>query len=116
VTTPQKVAVQDAIKGAEMFRKTDVPLLGCVLNMSSFICPSCGTKSQIGHSFQSLLDITRVELLAEIPFQSSIAEAADAGTPIVMSKPDSPQAIELKKLASVILSKLESKAREHLNA
>ncbi|CAG7719197.1 unnamed protein product, partial [Allacma fusca] len=62
---------------------------------SSFICPSCETKTQIGHNFQSLLDICHVELLAEIPFQPNIAEAADAGTPVVLSKPDSLHAMEL---------------------
>ena len=89
VTTPQKVAVQDAIKGAEMFRKTQVPLLGCVLNMSSFVCPSCGTQSSIGQSYQTLLDTCEIELLAELPFHGDVALTADSGTPIVLSKPDS---------------------------
>ena len=75
-----------------MFRKTNVPILGCVLNMSSFVCPSCGTKSHLGGSkaSSSLLETCSIDLLADIPFQMEIGDASDEGTPIVLAKPDSP--------------------------
>ena len=72
-----------------MFKKTQVPLLGCVLNMSSFECPSCGTKSSMGQNFQSLLDTCDIELLSELPYHGDVAVAADSGTPMVLAQPES---------------------------
>jgi ATP-binding protein involved in chromosome partitioning len=95
VTTPQQVALQDALKGAEMFKKTNVPLLGFVLNMSSYICPSCGTRSEMssGGKAQSTLSNYQngSELLGDIPFEPEISSTSDEGTPIVMIKPQSQQ-------------------------
>jgi len=93
VTTPQKVALQDALKGAEMFKKTSVPLLGFVLNMSSFLCPSCGESSP-------LVSTTHAEevlgaypdgggILGKLPFGTEVSETSDRGTPIVISNPTS---------------------------
>jgi len=91
ITTPQQVAMQDAIKGVEMFRKTNVPVIGHVLNMASYICSSCGAESKIRSKYQSFAEKTNTELLGEIPFDIEISDASDDGRPIVISNPDSPQ-------------------------
>ena len=85
VTTPQDIALLDARKGIEMFRKVNIPVLGVVENMSSYICPSCGEASSLfgqggGAKIASLTD---TPLLAELPLDISIREQADGGTPTV---------------------------------
>ena len=94
VSTPQDLALIDARKGITMFGKLGVPVLGIVENMSYFACPKCGERTDIfGHG--GARD-TAVELgvpfLGEIPLHISVREHADAGTPIVAAKPDSPEA------------------------
>ena len=85
VTTPQDIALLDARKGIEMFRKVDIPVLGVVENMSYFACPGCGAKSAIfdsggGARVAAEFD---VPLLGALPLSPSIREQADGGTPTV---------------------------------
>jgi len=91
VSTPQDIALIDARRGVAMFRKTQVPVLGVVENMSSFVCPHCGQASHIfGHGgARETAEKLGVPFLGEIPLQSSIRETSDAGTPIVFAAPDS---------------------------
>lgn len=89
VTTSQQVAMQDAIKGVEMFKKTNIPVLGYVSNMSAFVCPSCGTKTPISSKAKSFFAQTGVEKLGEIPFNIEIGDCSDEGNPLVVSQPDS---------------------------
>jgi ATP-binding protein involved in chromosome partitioning len=101
VTTPQEVAAGDALRGAKMFQRVAVPVLGVVENMSYFVCPSCSEKHRIfgeggGDRLARELD---VPLLAEIPFFPALLEGADRGEPIVLSAPDSPAAEALFELA-----------------
>jgi ATP-binding protein involved in chromosome partitioning len=101
VTTPQEVAAGDALRGAKMFQRVAVPVLGVVENMSYFVCPSCSEKHRIfgeggGDRLARELD---VPLLAEIPFFPAVLEGADRGEPIVLSAPDSPAAEALFELA-----------------
>jgi len=101
VTTPQEVAAGDALRGAKMFQRVAVPVLGVVENMSYFVCPSCSEKHRIfgeggGERLARELD---VPLLAEIPFFPAVLEGADRGEPIVLSAPDSPAAEALFELA-----------------
>ena len=93
VSTPQDVALLDARKAIDMFQKTKIPIVGMIENMSTHICPGCGLESHIFghggvHAEAAKLGTT---VLAEIPLHLDIRLAADNGTPIVVSDPDSPQ-------------------------
>jgi len=104
VTTPQDIALADARKGVAMFRKVNIPVLGIVENMSVFVCPHCGGESHVfaegGAAKLATENDTRV--LAEIPLDIKIRENSDAGTPIVASHPDSPQAAAYRELAGEV--------------
>ena len=101
VTTPQEVSSGDALRGAKMFQRVAVPVLGVVENMSYFICPNCQHKHRIFGSGggQRLADELEVPLLGEIPFFPGVLEGGDRGEPIVVSDPDTPAAQELLELA-----------------
>lgn len=84
VTTPQNVALLDAVKGVVMFRKTEVPIVGVVENMSTFECPSCGTESHIfGEGGANRVSVKyNIPVLGHIPLQPEIREAGDSGEPL----------------------------------
>jgi len=84
VTTPQDVALADAVKAVSMFRKVDVPVLGIVENMSFFSCPHCGGRSEIfSHGGgRETAERLRVPFLGEIPLEPAIREGGDSGTPV----------------------------------
>lgn len=90
VTTPQDVALLDARKGIEMFKKVDVPILGVVENMSTHICSSCGHQEAIfGSGGGELLSKEYgVDVIGRLPLDLTIREATDAGNPVVASRPD----------------------------
>ncbi len=94
VSTPQDLALIDARKGLNMFRKVDVPVLGIVENMSFFLCPSCGTRSDIfGHGgARNEAEKLGVPFLGEVPLHMDIREKSDSGQPVVISQPDSEHA------------------------
>jgi ATP-binding protein involved in chromosome partitioning len=104
VSTPQDIALIDARKGLAMFRKTQVPILGIVENMSVFVCPQCGHQSHIfGHG--GARDTARelgAPFLGEIPLVPAIRETSDAGTPIVALKPDSKEAQAFLAIAAQV--------------
>ncbi|HEY8963546.1 MAG TPA: Mrp/NBP35 family ATP-binding protein [Alphaproteobacteria bacterium] len=106
VSTPQDIALIDARKGLEMFRKLNVPILGIVENMSYFCCPSCGTRSDIfGHGgAKAEAEKLGVPFLGEIPLHADIRALSDAGTPIVLSDKHQAQAFKniAQKIADVI--------------
>ena len=101
VTTPQEVASGDALRGAKMFERVAVPVLGVVENMSYFICPHCEHKHRIFGSGggERLAEELDVPLLAEIPFFGGVLSGADRGEPIVVSDPKTPAAEALFELA-----------------
>ena len=101
VTTPQEVASGDALRGAKMFERVAVPVLGIVENMSYFICPNCEAKHRIFGSGggKRLADELNVPLLGEIPFFPGVLSGADRGEPIVVSEPETPAAQALFELA-----------------
>lgn len=91
VTTPQDIALLDARKGIEMFRKVDVPVLGVVENMAVHICSECGHREHIfgEQGGDRIAKDYGVPLLASLPLTLSIREQTDAGTPAVIAEPDS---------------------------
>lgn len=94
VTSPQNVAVQDAIKGAEMFQKTHVPILGCILNMSSYVCSNCGSETKIKSNVDRLVEPHSVELLGNLPLDLDISNTSDEGRPIIL---DSNKYVQVSK-------------------
>jgi ATP-binding protein involved in chromosome partitioning len=106
VSTPQDIALLDARKGLNMFRKVDVPVLGIIENMSLFICPSCGHESHI-FSHGGAKDVAAtlgMEFLGEMPLDIEIRATSDDGRPIVVSHPDSPHAATYRTIAEKIWS------------
>jgi ATP-binding protein involved in chromosome partitioning len=91
VTTPQDVALIDAQKSVEMFRKLDAEILGIVENMSKYVCPECGNESHIFGSGGGRKEALRlnVPFLGGIPLEPRIREGGDEGSPIIFSDPDS---------------------------
>ena len=90
VSTPQDLALIDARKGLNMFRKVDVPLLGVVENMSYFLAPDTGRRYDIfGHGgARAEAERLGVPFLGEVPIEMAIRETSDAGAPVVVSQPD----------------------------
>ena len=91
VTTPQDVALADAIKGVAMFRKVGVPLLGMVENMSYFACPHCSERTDVFGHGGGRAEAAKLEVpfLGEVPLHPSIRDSGDSGRPIAASAPDS---------------------------
>ncbi len=112
VSTPQDLALIDARKGLAMFRKTEVPVLGIVENMSLFICPNCGHEAHIfGHGgARETAARLGVDFLGEIPLVQAIRETSDAGTPIVAQAPNGPEARAFLALAQKVAEKLSARA------
>ena len=109
VTTPQEMAVGDSLRGAKMFERVGVGVVGVVENMSYFVCPHCHTRSDVflaGGGGRLAAELG-VPLLGQIPLQSGMAELADRGEPIVVSQPDSPAGVALRDLARTVVSSAE---------
>ncbi|HYD53200.1 MAG TPA: P-loop NTPase, partial [Gemmatimonadaceae bacterium] len=101
VTTPQEVSVGDALRGAKMFERVNVPVIGIVENMSWFECPHCGKPSSLfgtggGERLAAELGLP---LLAQVPLYPRVMEAGDTGTPVVVAEPQSSAAKALAALA-----------------
>lgn len=109
VSTPQDLALIDARKGLNMFRKVDVPLLGIVENMSYFIAPDTGKRYDIfGHGgAKSEAERLGVRFLGEVPLTMDVREFSDAGDPVVHSNPEGAQAKTYKAIARGVLEQLE---------
>ncbi len=106
VTTPSELALVDAEKGLEMYRTVSAPVLGIVENMSYFVCPHCGERTEIfAHGGgREISDRLGVEFLGEIPLDSDVRRVGDAGDPIVKSAPDSPVAQAFLAIADRVLA------------
>ncbi len=107
VTTPQEMAVGDALRGARMFERVGVPVLGIVENMSGFVDPETGRRFELFSSGggRRLADELGVDLLGSVPLQPGLAELADAGHPIVVADPGSSAALELHQVADQLQRK-----------
>jgi ATP-binding protein involved in chromosome partitioning len=112
VSTPQDLALIDARRGVAMFRKVEVPILGVVENMSTFICPSCGTRHDIfGHGgARAEAEKIGAPFLGEIPLAMDIRERSDAGRPVVVTDPDGPHAEAYLSVARGVWDRLEAGA------
>lgn len=110
VTTPQDVALLDARKGIEMFRKVKVPLLGVVENMGVHICSRCGHAEAIfgeGGGEQLSRDYG-VDVIGSLPLDLSIREHSDRGTPLLITQPDSPVSEAYHALAREMKKRIEA--------
>jgi ATP-binding protein involved in chromosome partitioning len=110
VSTPQDLALIDARRGIAMFKRVNVPVLGIVENMSMFICPKCGTRSDIfGHGGASHeAERLGVPFLGEVPLEMSIRETSDAGLPIVATQPDSASAAAYRAIAARVREQIDT--------
>lgn len=110
VSTPQDLALIDARKGLNMFRKVNVPVLGIIENMSHFICPDCGSQHNVFGNGGAAAEAARIgaPFLGEIPLEMKIRETSDVGTPIVASDPNSPHAACYRAIADNMLGQLDA--------
>jgi ATP-binding protein involved in chromosome partitioning len=107
VTTPNNVSLEDAMKAVTMFEKLNVPVFGLIENMSYFVCPHCGDRTDIfGHGgARQTADELGVDFLGEIPLDVNIRAGADAGVPIVESNADSPVGRAFAEIAQTVAAR-----------
>jgi ATP-binding protein involved in chromosome partitioning len=110
VSTPQDIALIDARRGLSMFQKVDVPVLGIIENMSYFLCPHCGERSDIFSHGGARREAERLgcEFLGEVPLDLAIRETSDEGRPITVSDPGSPHAQLFREIAAKVWGKVSS--------
>lgn len=114
VSTPQDIALLDARKGLNMFRKVDVPVFGIIENMSYFSCPHCGERTEIFSHGGAHKEADRlgVDFLGEVPLHIDIRTTADGGKPIVVSMPESEHALKYREIARDVWSRIEKATGE----
>jgi ATP-binding protein involved in chromosome partitioning len=108
VTTPQEVALADAVKGLKMFQEVKTSILGIVENMSGFVCPGCGERHDIFGTGGGARTAAQheVPLLGEIPIEPAVREGGDTGRPVVVAAPDSAPAQAFRHLAARVATRL----------
>ena len=113
VSTPQDLALIDARRGIAMFRKVNVPVLGIIENMSYFLCPQCGTRSDIFSHGGARHEAERlgVPFLGEVPLHMDIREKSDAGLPVVATMPEGPLATIYRDIAAKVQGQLKGPGR-----
>ncbi len=109
VSTPQDIALIDARKGLNMFRKVEVPVLGLIENMSYFSCPHCGERTEIfGHGgAKREAEKLGVDFLGEIPLDTAIRQTSDDGQPIVATDPEGDHAKAYLAIATAVWNKVQ---------
>lgn len=112
VSTPQDLALIDARKGLNMFNKVEVPVLGIVENMSYFIAPDTGARYDIfGHGgARAEAERIGVPFLGEVPLTIAIRETSDAGSPVVVSDPEGPQARVYREIADKVWKEVQARS------
>jgi ATP-binding protein involved in chromosome partitioning len=110
VTTPQKVALSDVVRGVKMFEQLNVPIVGVIENMSYFIAPDTGKRYDIfGHGGGEMMaKEVGVNFLGEVPLESEVRIGGDEGQPIVIRDPDSAAAQAIKVVAQKIVMTLDN--------
>lgn len=118
VSTPQDLALIDARKGLAMFQQVNVPVLGIVENMSTFVCPKCGEESHIfGHGGARIeAQKLSVPFLGGVPLHMDIREKSDSGQPITATAPDSPHAQVYRDIAAHVWAEVENATGHGLKA
>ena len=113
VSTPQDLALIDARRGIAMFRRVNVPVLGIIENMSYFLCPQCGTRSDIFSHGGARHEAERlgVPFLGEVPLHMDIREKSDAGLPVVATAPDGPLAAVYRDIAAKVRDQIKGATR-----
>jgi len=113
VSTPQDLALVDARRGIAMFRRVNVPVLGIVENMSYFLCPHCGERSEIfGHGgARAEAERLNVPFLGEVPLDMEIREKSDSGQPVLVTSPDGPHAKIYRGIAARVRDGLAGSSR-----
>jgi ATP-binding protein involved in chromosome partitioning len=113
VSTPQDLALIDARRGIAMFRRVDVPVLGIIENMSYFLCPQCGTRSDIFSHGGARHEAERlgVPFLGEVPLHMDIREKSDSGLPLVATVPDGPLAALYRDIAAKVRDQIRGATR-----
>lgn len=108
VSTPQDIALADVKKGANMFKRVQVPILGIIENMSYFECPNCGGRSEIFNNggAKRMAEQFSADFLGDIPLNIEIRETSDSGRPIVVSKSTSQHAKIYMKIAKRLADKI----------
>jgi ATP-binding protein involved in chromosome partitioning len=109
VTTPQDVALVDARKGLAMFQRVNVPVIGIVENMSTFVCPHCGEETAVfkeGGGERTAAELGTA-FLGRIPLDAEIVRGGDEGVPIVVSHPEGPHASAFRKVAEAVVAEVE---------
>lgn len=105
MTTPHTLSVKDAVKGINMFKKVDIPILGLVNNMSLFTCPNCNTPHPIFGSSEGVQNVCRdhsMKFLGDIPLHQNIGTHAQEGKPTVVAEPESERAQAFLQIAETI--------------
>ncbi|XP_040267191.1 iron-sulfur protein NUBPL [Bufo bufo] len=110
VSTPQDIALLDARRGAEMFQKVNVPVLGLVQNMSVFRCPKCEHETHIfgADGARQLAATMGLDILGDIPLHINIRETCDLGKPVVVSDPESSEAKAYVDIAQEIIIRISN--------
>jgi ATP-binding protein involved in chromosome partitioning len=111
VCTPQDVAWADAVRAIGMFSRVNVPVLGLVENMSYFVCPHCGERTEIfshgGAERQS--QRLKVPYLGEVPLETEIRVGGDEGYPVIVGKPQSPVAAAFRAIAGQLAAQISTR-------
>lgn len=109
VSTPQSLSIKDSVKGINMFRKVDVPILGMIQNMSLFVCPNCGTS----HHLFGVDGVKRtckelgIRMIGDVPLHPRICQDADEGKPTVVAEPESDRAKAFEDIASIVAKTID---------
>ena len=117
VSTPQDLALLDARKGLNMFKRVEVPVLGIIENMSYFLCPNCGERSEIfthGGAKRAALQMG-VDFLGEVPLEMAIREGSDNGKPILVSEPKGPRSEIYHTIAKNLWAKVSDSNSQPIN-
>jgi ATP-binding protein involved in chromosome partitioning len=114
VTTPQDIALLDAIKGLKMFEKVGVPILGIVENMAVHVCSKCGHAEHVfgAGGAERMSKEYGVEVLGSLPLDIRIREQTDSGRPTVVAEPDSDIARTYKAIARKVAIRIAEKAKD----
>jgi ATP-binding protein involved in chromosome partitioning len=114
VTTPQDIALLDAMKGLKMFEKVGVPIVGIVENMAVHVCSNCGHAEHIFGSggAERMSRQYQVEMLGSLPLDIRIREQTDSGRPTVVAEPDGPLAVQYKAIARRVAIKISERAKD----